>query len=37
MGVITRRDFMKSTITAGAIAVLPSARVWGANDPFVSV
>ncbi len=32
MGTITRRDFMKSTVAAGTLAILPPARVRGAND-----
>jgi len=32
MGAITRRDFMKSAVAAGAITILPSSRVRGAND-----
>ncbi len=32
MRAITRRDFLKSTMAAGAVWVLPSASVRGAND-----
>ncbi len=32
MGAITRRDFLKSAMTAGAVMTLPSAHVLGAND-----
>jgi predicted dehydrogenase len=32
MGAITRRDFIKSTVAAGALAALPCSRVRGAND-----
>ncbi len=32
MGTITRRDFMKSAVAAGTLALLPSSRVRGAND-----
>ena len=32
MGAITRRAFLKSTMAAGAVTILPSARVRGAND-----
>jgi predicted dehydrogenase len=32
MGAITRRDFLKSTVAAGAVLTLPSAHVRGAND-----
>lgn len=32
MGAITRREFVKSTVAAGALAILPSSRVRGAND-----
>ena len=32
MGAITRRDFMKSAVAAGAVATLPSSHVLGAND-----
>ena len=32
MGAITRRDFMKSAVAAGAVTILPSSHVLGAND-----
>ena len=32
MKVITRRDFVKSSIAAGAAATLPFSRIRGAND-----
>ncbi len=32
MRAITRRDVMKSVVAAGAVAILPSSRVRGAND-----
>ncbi len=32
MGANTRRDFLKSAMTAGAVMTLPSAHVLGAND-----
>jgi len=32
MGVVTRRDFLKSAVAAGAATILPSSRVQGAND-----
>jgi len=31
MGAITRRDFIKSTVAAGALAAMPFSRVRGAN------
>ena len=32
MKTVTRRDFVKSSIAAGVMAVLPFSRVRGAND-----
>ncbi|MEN6426328.1 MAG: Gfo/Idh/MocA family oxidoreductase [Phycisphaerales bacterium] len=32
MGAITRRDFVKGVAAAGALMILPSSRVRGAND-----
>ena len=32
MKTITRRDFVKSSLAAGAIAAIPFSRVRGAND-----
>ena len=32
MGAVTRRDFLKSAVAAGAVTMLPFSRVRGAND-----
>jgi predicted dehydrogenase len=32
MGAVRRRDFIKSTLAAGAVTILPSSRILGAND-----